>query len=95
VADSGYLYSAGLWRLGVKGGVLRYWPASFEVGKLELAKRVLVKPVVADDTVWLDDRLLRIVADFPSEFYRDEVACSPNAPGGPDTEEVWLWLIAK
>ena len=87
------MYSAGLWRRGVKNGVLRYWPSSFEVGKLELAERALIKPVVTEDTEWLEERSYRFVLDFPSTFYREHVACASDAPGGPDTEMVWLWLV--
>jgi hypothetical protein len=93
VTDTGYLRGAGLFRLGVRGGVLRYWPVSFPQEELELAERVLERPVIEEPTHWLDGDELPVVADFPMRFYVDEVACRVDAWGRGDTQKIWLWLL--
>ncbi len=94
ITDTGYLHGAGLFRLGVRGGVLRYWPVGgFPEPKLELAERVLENPVMVDETHWLNGDELPVVADFPMEFYAKVVACRVDAWGKGDTQKIMVWVL--
>ena len=88
MTDTGLLYNAGWFRLGVRNGIRRFWPTRFEEEPLELAQRVLEKPVLVDDTLWLDESEYRMVADFPQGFFLDRVACI-----GDDTVIAGLWIL--
>jgi hypothetical protein len=94
ITDTGYLARAGLFRLGVRNGLLRYWPVGEQPEpEPELAEQVLEKPVIEEKTHWLDGDELPVVADFPADFYADEVACRVDAWGRGDTQKIWLWLL--
>jgi hypothetical protein len=94
ITDTGYLANAGLFRLGVRGGQLRYWPVGGQPElKLELAERVLKTSVVQEEIHWLDGNELPVVADFPMRFYADEVACRVDAWGKGDTQKVMMWIL--
>jgi hypothetical protein len=95
VTDTGRLANAGLLRLGVRGDRLRYWPVGGQPEReLELAERVLERPVAVEETHWLDGDELPVVADFPMRFYADEVACRVDAWGKGDTQRVWIWVLS-
>jgi hypothetical protein len=88
VKDTGHLYSAGLHRLGIRGGIKHYWSLPPEPQELDLAVRVLEKPVIEEETVWLEEETYRYVADFPVQYFRQAVSCGPAYPG----PVVWIWI---
>ena len=92
VTDTGRLYNAGLFRLGVRDGHLRYWSVSKIEEDWELAERVLERSVLEADTEWLKDIAFPVVADFPEKFFARYVACRVDAWGKGDTTEVMIWV---
>lgn len=89
VTDTGRLYQIGGWlRLGIRQEQLRYWPVQVKTD----TEPVLLESVVETKTEWLDDKPLRVVADFPERFYAKQVACKAGARGQGDTMKVWLWV---
>ena len=94
ITDTGYLYRAGYFRLGVRAGCLRYWSVSEPPEEdWELAERVLNRAVVQDKTHWLDGDELPVVADFPQWYFAREVACKVDGWGKGDTTRIWLWVL--
>jgi len=89
VTDTGYLTSAGWFRLGIRDGIQHYWALESEPEALELAVRVLEEPVVEADTIWLEEARYRVVVDFPEEFFRQHVSCGVMYPG----PVVAVWVL--
>ena len=89
ITDTGRLYEVGGWfRYGIRDGQLRHWPVEVETE----AEPVLARPVLHSHTTWLSDETLRVVADFPRDFFADRVACDTDPDGTGDTTRVWLWV---
>lgn len=94
IADTGKLYRVGRFRLGVRVGCLRYWPVGEpEVQELEMAERVLERPVLEPETQWLEGVSWPVVADFPQLYFAREVACRVDAWGNGDTTKVAIWIL--
>ncbi len=92
ITDTGYLYERGGWlRLGIQQGRKQYWPVLEDAG-IEGAEPVLMKPVADRGIDWLEDRAYRVVADFPSQVFADEIACKVDYWGKGDTMKVWVWI---
>lgn len=69
VTDTGYLYKTGRYRLGISKFTqqLRYWPVMDEA-----------TPVLTDTIEWQEEETYKVVADFPRQFFSDEIACNGN-----------------
>ena len=92
ITDTGHLYRAGRARLGVRGGVLRYW---FVDGAGPVSGPVLASPVLEQATEWLEEGAHRFVADFPRDFFARAIACEVDAYGRGETTKVWVWIDAE
>lgn len=93
ITDTGRLYEVGGWlRLGVRQRQLRYWPV-LEGVSIQGAEPVLLSPIADRGIEWRSAKAYRVVADFPMEFYADEVACRVDAWGKGDTQKVWIWVL--
>ena len=68
ITDTGNLYQAGCFRLGMSKATkqLRYWPVWDAT------------PVLTNTIEWKEDKIHRVVADFPRDFFLDRVACDGN-----------------
>ena len=95
ITDTGHLYRAGLFRLGIRDGILCYWPASKpEEQTLTLAEQVLKIPVYEPHTEWLQDEAYLVVADFPMKYFARVVACKTDGWGKGDTTRiVGMWVL--
>lgn len=78
VTDTGPLYKAGRFRLGISRFTqqLRYWPV------------VEGTPVLTDTIEWKQDATHKVVADFPRQFFLDKIACDGN-----ETLEVRMYIL--
>jgi hypothetical protein len=75
VTDTGYLYAAGRFRLGIRDGVKHYWSVPAESDGV-----APVAPVVESGTTWLSDYSYRIVVDFPEDFFKAQVSAERFHP---------------
>lgn len=77
VTDTGLLYEAGYFRLGISRFTkqLRYWPV------------IEGTPVLTDTIEWQEDATYKVVADFPQQFFLDEIACD-----GDETLKVRMYI---
>jgi len=78
VTDTGRLYKAGWWRLGVRGSVRRYWHVDEDWGEPVL-------PYTPIPTKWLEDKSYQMVLDFPI-YFRKSIPCKPGK-----TMKVAVW----
>ena len=93
VTDTGYLYRAGLFRLGVRSDCRRYWWVGEPPEEdWELAERVLDRAVLEPETEWLEGEVYSVVADFPMKYFARVVACKVDGWGKGDTTRVWVWV---
>jgi len=83
VTDTGQLYKAGRFRLGISRftNQLRYWPV--------VPNAANSVPVLQDTIDWQGEGAIthRIVADFPRDFFLDEISCDGN-----ETLEVRIYV---